>query len=46
VVGDERREREDKTAIERNRAKRRGRYDEKDEEEGAATPGAILLEFK
>lgn len=45
-VGDGRREREDRTAMERNRAKGRERYDEKDEEEGAATPGAILLEFK
>lgn len=46
---DGRREREDRAAMERNRARERGRYDEKggkDEEEGAATPGAILLEFK
>lgn len=46
---DGRREREDGAAMESNRARERGRYDEKggkDEEEGAATPGAILLEFK
>lgn len=45
---DERRKREDRAAMERNRTRERGRCDEKgkDEEEGAATPGAILLEFK
>jgi len=46
-----RREREDGAATKRNGARgKRGRHDgrngERREEEGAATPGAILLEFK